>query len=229
MRYFSTNVKCNDIKTLCKKTILQKSRWPKLPRWLLVVAFAFLASSGLAVAEEDAAVAEYQLKAAYLSKLANFTDWPTNSFASANAPLVIGIVGQDPFGNTLDELIKNEAVRDHPLVIKHVRASEDFQSCHVLFINLAKKEQLSALLQKLKGSPVLTVSDASGFADRGGMINFVLVKEKVTADDKEITQDKVKLEINQAAAEDAGLRISAKLLKLARVVKSTGTDLTKKP
>ena len=61
------------------------------------------------------------------------------------------------------------------------------------------------------------------------MINFVLVKEKVTVDDKVITQDKVKLEINQAAAEDAGLQISAKLLKLARVVKSTGSDLTKKP
>jgi YfiR/HmsC-like len=169
----------------------------------------WLALAGFATAADNAGLAEYQVKAAYLYNFTKFTDWPDNAFTSADAPIVIGIVGKDPFGKTLDELVSGEIVRGHPLVIKRLSASEDLRGCQVLFICREEKSQLPALLQKLKASPILTVSDFPDFTDQGGMVNLMLV------------QDKVKLEVNQTSAEQSGLKISAKLLKLARVVNYT--------
>jgi hypothetical protein len=99
-------------------------------------------------------------------------------------------------------------VHDRPLIVKRPRAAEDLRSCHLLFISRSEKERLPAVLSQLKGSPVLTVSETDGFAEQGGMVNLALVNKTV------------KIEINQAAAAQAGLQISAKLLKLARLVKS---------
>lgn len=181
-------------------------RFKLIKRLLSCVCLWLVACSWLSAAEENANFTEYQIKAGYLYNFTQFTDWPTNAFSTANAPIVIGILGDDPFGKTLDELVKNEIVRGHPLVIKRLNLGDDLQSCQLLFICRNEKEQTSALLQKLKGRPVLTVGDDEDFAKSGGMVNFVLV------------QKKVKLEINPAAAEKAGLQISAKLLKLARIV-----------
>jgi hypothetical protein len=153
-------------------------------------------------------VSEYQIKAAFLYNFTQFTDWPASTFSATNAPIVIGIVGEDPFGNIMDEVVRGEMVRGHPLVIKRLRADEDLRSCHVLFISRSEKDRLPALLSQLKGSPVLTVSDINEFAQEGGMVNLLLANNTV------------KLEINQAKAEEAGLQISAKLLRLARIVKS---------
>lgn len=191
-------------------------------RWLFVCAWLWLAGGGLAMAQEKPKFTDYQIKAGYLYYFTQFTDWPTNAFASADAPIVIGIVGDDPFGNFLDELVKakGEIVRGHPLVIKRLNPGDDLQSCQILFICRNEKEQLPALLQKLKGGHVLTVGDDSGFLDQGGMVNFVLVQEKKEVDGKTIIKENVKLEINATAAKEAGLQISSQLLRLAvRVVK----------
>ena len=177
-------------------------------RWLLGFACLWLASSGVTAAEKSAGVGEYQVKAAFLYNFTKFTEWPTSAFAVSNAPLVIGIIGEDPFGKTMDDAVHGETVRNHPLVVKRLRADEDLRNCHVLFISHSEKDRLPAVLSQLKGRPVLTVSDVSDFSEQGGMVNFLLV------------QKAVKLEINQATAEQAGLQISAKLLKLARIVKS---------
>ena len=202
-------MKCDAIKTPCEARVGQRSGQRWAGKWLFAFACFWLACSQLAGAEDSAAgVAEYQVKAVYLYKFTEFTDWPANTFASADAPLVIGIVGEDPFGSILDDLTKGEIVRGHPLVVKRLQPRDDLRSCQVLFIAHYDKEAMPALFQKLKDSPVLTVGDATGFADQGGMINFV------------IDEEKVKLEINQSAAEEAGLQISAKLLKLAHIVKS---------
>jgi len=177
-------------------------------RWLFVCAWLWLAGGGRAMAQETPKVPDYQVKAVYLYNFTKFINWPASGFTSADAPIVIGILGDDPFGKTLDDLVRGEIVHGHPLVIKRLTAGDDLQSCQVLFIGHSENGRVPALLQKLKGSPTLTVSDDNGFVDQGGMVSFVLVQEKV------------KLEINATAAEDAGLQISAKLLKLAvRVVK----------
>ena len=177
-------------------------------RWLFVCAWLWLAGGALAPAQEAPKFTEYQLKAASLYKLTKFINWPATNFASANAPIVIGIVGDDPFGKTLDILVKDEIVNDRPLVVRRLNPGDNLQSCQMLFICRNEKDQLPALLQKLKGGHVLTVGDDSGFLEQGGMVNLVLVQEKV------------KFEINVTAAEEAGLQISFQLLKLAvRVVK----------
>jgi hypothetical protein len=184
-----------------------QTRHIKPRKWLLGFVCLWLAGSWVAASEPSAGVGEYQVKAAYLYNLTKFTDWPASAFASNTAPMVIGVVGEDPFGKTMDDAFRGEIVRDHPLVVKRLRRDEDLRSCHVLFISYSEKERLPELLEKLKGSPVLTVSDAGDFVERGGMVNFFLV------------QKTVKMEINQAAVEEASLQISAKLLKLARIAK----------
>jgi len=176
--------------------------------WLVGLACLWLTAGGGFSAGKNSGVSEYQVKAAFLYNFIKFTDWPGRTFASAEAPIVIGIVGDDPFGKTLDDVVKDELVHQRPLILKRFRADEDLGSCQVLFICNSEKERVAALLNQLKGKPVLTTSDAPGFAEQGGMVNLLLVK------------DSVKLEINQAVAEASGLQISGKLLSLARIVKS---------
>ena len=171
--------------------------------WLLGL---WLAGGWATAAESAAGVSEYQVKAAFIYNFTKFTDWPASSFPSAGAPIVIGIVGEDPFGKIMDDIVRGEVVRGRRLVVKRYRADEDLRGCHVLFISRSERERLDQLLGQLKGRPVLTVGDTSGFAEQGGTVNLLVVDKTV------------KLVINQAAAARAGLQISAKLLKLARLV-----------
>lgn len=177
-------------------------------KWLLGLACLGLVGGWADAAEKSAGVSEYQIKAAFLYNFTQFTDWPASAFSSSNAPIVIGIVGKDPFANSLDEVVRGELVRGRPLVVKRLRANADLRSCHMLFISRSEKEGLPAVLSQLKGSPVLTVGDTNGFAQQGGMVNLLLVNKTV------------KMEINQAAAEEVGLQMSSKLLKLARLMRS---------
>lgn len=181
-------------------------------RWLLAFACLSLAGARAVGGEVSVGAGEYQVKAAFIFNFTKFADWPATSFASSNAPLVIGIVGQDPFGSSLEDVVRGELVRNRRFIIKQLRADGELAGCHVLFISRSEKERLPRLLERLKGSPVLTVSDMDGFAEQGGMLHLLLV------------QDSVKMEINQEAATAAGLQISAKLLKLARLVKSDASE-----
>ena len=178
--------------------------------WLVgVLCLGLAVGSAAPVHGAEAAVSEYELKAAFLYNFTKFVDWPPRAFPVADAaPIVIGIVGEDPFGTAIDDLVRGEVVRDHALIVKRMPADGDLRSCHVLFISRSEKEHLPALLSQLKGSPVLTVSDMERFGEQGGIVNLVLENKAV------------KIEINPAAAERAGLQISAKLLRLARLVKS---------
>jgi hypothetical protein len=151
-------------------------------------------------------VGEYQVKAVCLYNLTQFTDWPSNAFTSSDAPLVIGILGDDPFGKTIDQVINGEVVHGHPLVVKRLSADQDLRACHILFIGRSEKKHLPELFKKLEGSSVMSVGEVDGFAEQGGMVNL-LIPEKT-----------VKIEINQSVVEQAHLQISSKLLKLAHLV-----------
>jgi uncharacterized protein DUF4154 len=177
-----------------------------LRNWLISVICLGLTAAW--AAQSQTGVSEYQLKAAFLYNFTKFVDWPPSAFPATDAPIVIGIVGEDPFGNELDDLIRGEVVRDHALIVKRIPSGGDLRGCQVLFISRSEKERLPDLLGQLKGSSVLTVSDMERFGEQGGIINLVLENKAV------------KIEINPAAAERAGLQISAKLLRLARLVKS---------
>jgi hypothetical protein len=176
--------------------------------WLVKLACFCLAAGWAAATDPGPVASEYQVKAAFLYNFTKFTNWPPGAFSSPSAPIVIGILGEDPFGQVMDDVVRGEVVGNRPLAVSRLHADDDLRRCHVLFISRSEKQRLPAVLGRLKGSPVLSIGEISGFAEQGGMVNLLLANKTV------------KIEINQAAAEQAGLQISAKLLKLARLVKS---------
>ena len=153
-----------------------------------------------------APAAEYQLKAVFLFNFAQFVEWPAEAFPEPKAPLIIGVLGDDPFGTYLDETVHGEKVNDRPLSIQRYRRIDDIKTCHILFISRSEANQLEPIFASLKGRHVLTVSDFSGFAQSGGMIRFVTEKNKI------------RLRINLEAAKTAELTISSKLLRPAEIV-----------
>jgi len=163
------------------------------------------------VTGEDRAMSEYQVKAAFLYNFTKFVSWPAAAFATTNAPFVLGIAGTDPFGKSLDEVVRNEMVENHPILVKRLRAGDDLGSCHMLFISSSEKEWVESMLAQLRRRPILIVGDTAGFAARGVTVNLLLA------------QGSVKMEINHKAAEQAGLEISSKMLGLATIVESGST------
>lgn len=172
--------------------------------WLVLVAVLLL--GGRDAPAETTPPPEYQLKAVFLFHFAQFVEWPPDAFPEAHTPLVIGVLGEDPFGAYLDETVVGETVNNRSLVVRRYRRVEEITTCHVLFISRSEAGRLEEILTSLKGRPILTVSDASGFAARGGMIRFAL------------EANKIRLRVNLAAAKDANLTISSKLLRPAEIV-----------
>jgi len=149
---------------------------------------------------------EYQLKAVFLFNFAQFVEWPTNAFSGAQTPLVIGVMGENPFGTYLDEIVRGEEVNKHPLVIQRYRQAEEIKTCHILFISQSEMDRLDQILASLKGRNILTVGDAESYAQRGGMIRFVTEKNKI------------RMRINLEAVKAANLTISSKVLRAAEIV-----------
>jgi hypothetical protein len=149
---------------------------------------------------------EYQIKAVFIFNLTQFVEWPAEAFPEKNSPLVIGVLGEDPFGSFLEETVRGEEIMGHPLVIEHYQKVEEIKRCHILFINLTKTDHLKHVFASLKDQPILTVSDANNFARLGGMVR--LTNEN----------NKTRLRINLEVAKEADLVMSSKLLKLAEIV-----------
>lgn len=170
---------------------------------LWVWVFCFVTGWPQTTAAQDRPT-DYQIKAAFLEKFGKFVTWPDDAFATPNAPLVIGIFGQDPFHGTLEQLAENDTINGHRIVVEQIRALPDLKRCHIVFIPAALKTQERDILQAVHRNAVLTVSDAGDFCDAGGMIQFI------------IEDDQVHFEIKNDAARDAGLKISSKLLMLAK-------------
>jgi hypothetical protein len=174
---------------------------------VLLAHFLFLACflAGPRAAAQDA-LPEYQVKAAYLFNFFKFVEWPQDSFGDPTTPVVIGVVGEDPFGTTLPVVIAGKTVQGRELVFRKYYVGEDLRGAHILFISASEKKRLPAILLSLRGSWVLTVSDVDGFLDQGGMIQFVN------------ENDRIRFAINLSATSQANLKMSSKLLSLAKLV-----------
>ncbi len=149
------------------------------------------------------------MKAAFLYHFVEFVDWPPASLRP-RASVTIGVLGKDPFGEVLDKAILQKVVAGRSLTIRRFPNVESLSPCTILFISSSEMPRLPEILARLEGSPVLTVGEADRFARRGGMIGFFF------------EDDRVRLEINRTAAEGAGLRVSSKLLAVARLVTPEG-------
>lgn len=196
----------------------------------LAVLAAMVAPGTHATASPGAAPGPGEARVRCLYNCVEFIEWPAAAFAGADTPVVVGVIGKDPFGADLDRL-QQKTVNGRRLQIKRFKGALEFRgeetpgrrqtdlparqarkvaelkSCHILFISSSEKNFMPLILKPLKGASVLTMSDSDGFAREGGMIRFF--------DDG----DRVQMEINLEAANKAGLKISSKLLSLAKVIR----------
>lgn len=175
-------------------------------RW---AGFFFLAAVALSASAQLIAN-ESRLEAIYLVKFLRFVNWPAGAM-NPNQDIVIGILGTDPFGRMLDDAAAGETVDHHALVVRRLRRLGDAEGCQVLFISDSERTHLRSILARTRGRSVLTVSELDHFSDAGGIVRFVIVNNKL------------RFEINVAAARAANLSISSKLLELAEIINGPKT------
>jgi len=173
--------------------------WPALSLWLAVCPVVCEL-----YAQTQASPLEYQVKAAFLLNFTKFVEWPPDAFPDATSPINICVIGEDPFGTILDRTIEGEKVKRHGVTARRLLADWDLRSCHILFISRSERERFAQIVSRLRSSSVLTVSELPGFADAGGMIEFL------------IEEGKARFYINAATAEAAGLKLSSRLLRVAK-------------
>jgi hypothetical protein len=151
---------------------------------------------------------EYQLKAVFLFNFTQFVDWPANVFENDQSPLVIGVIGENPFGSYLVQTVSGEKINGHPLTVQYFKNEEEIKSCHILFVNIHETKKLEQVLEAVKSKNILTVSDHPDFLKQDGMIKFVT------------NNNKIKLQINMEACKESKMVLSSKLLRLAEIIKN---------
>jgi hypothetical protein len=172
--------------------------------WFRVLWLGWLAFATTSVSAQ--APSEYQVKALFLLRFAQFVEWPDTTFADAQAPLVIGVLGQDPFGPSLDEAVAGETANRRSIVVQRYRNPDEIKRCHILFISGSEGERLEQIFARLRGRPILTVGDGEAFAWRGGVIRFLAENSRT------------RFRVNLTAAKEANLLVSSKLLRSAEVI-----------
>lgn len=168
---------------------------------------ALLAALPFSTLQAQVPSPEYQVKAVFLYNFTQFVTWPDDAFNSETDPLIIGVVGKDPFGDYLDETVRNETVGQHPLVVKRFNTLAEVTPCHLLYINLPERG-MQQVLNTLNTKNTITVGDTENFANSGGAIQFYM------------EENKIRIRVNLATVKKNNLVISSKLLRLADIVEN---------
>ncbi len=153
------------------------------------------------------ALSEYKVKAAFLYNFAKFVEWPQDAFRAPDDPFTICVLGENPFGNALAEAVKGNTLNGRGFIERHITNTQEAKACQILFISSSEHDQLRAIMKELTGASILTVADTRGSAQQGSIVDFML------------QDNKVRFEFNTDAAERAQLKISSKLLSLAKIVR----------
>jgi hypothetical protein len=176
---------------------------------LLAVCLAVSLGSQAARAQSDVINREYPLKALFLYNFGSYVDWPAGASASNADPFVIGILGASPIELPLREIAATQKVNGRPIVVERFASVEAIKACHILFVPAAVGREIQQqAIQRVRGEPVLVVGESPGFAAAGGAVNFF------------IEANKIRFEVNVDAALAQRLKISAKLLALAKIVQA---------
>ncbi len=149
---------------------------------------------------------EYDVKAAFLFHFAQFVEWPPEAFKDASSPLTYCTIGEDPFHGALEQSLNGKTIGARPLRVQHLKQTQEITGCQVLFVGAGEARRLGGAIAGVSGNGVLLVGETEHFIQEGGIIGFCL------------EQNKIRFEINLEAAGKAKLKISAKLLTLARTV-----------
>jgi len=151
--------------------------------------------------------AEFTMKAVALEKISLFISWPANTVRNNTAQeFVIGVFGQNPFREILEDVYKDKKIKDRKVKIITIKNIQDLTECHLLFIPKIKTSELKNVLNYVKGKPILTISDSEGYAEAGCFINFYEY------------ENKLRFEINQKSMENAGFSIDYRLLRVSKVI-----------
>jgi hypothetical protein len=177
----------------------------------LLAILCFLENSSQNFSAVSQTLNEDQIKAGYLFNFTRFVEWPAQAFATATSPMIVCVVGDSPLTNLLTDAAAGKVVNGRTVSVKPLKASDEFRGCNLLFVGSAQARGAERILERLKEMSVLSVGEAPGFAEAGGVINF-------------FTQDnKVKVEINLDAATHSNLKINAKLIAVSRLVSTRPT------
>lgn len=179
---------------------------PRCHRAALILFLALFPSRSLAAPPAK----EYDVKAVFLFNFAQFVEWPDSAFANKHSPLVLGVLGDDPFGASLDEAVRGKSVDSRPMEVRRFRDVEEAKDCNILFVSASEMTRLRSVLEALKADDVLTVGETDEFARGGGMICFVN------------RDGRIRLLVNLKAVQAAKLTVSSKLLRVAEIVSGEG-------
>jgi hypothetical protein len=185
-----------------------------LAMFLLAGGRVALAASPAPQAPSSAAL-EYEVKSAFLYNFAKFTEWPPLAPARTRPTFDLCVLGEDPFGDALDRVVKGLQVGGRPVAIRRIAQANKAGACAMVFVSSSESSRLQDDFASLRGFPVLTVGESAGFASVGGMIGLL------------VEDARVRFEINQEAVTAAGLKLSSQLLRLARLVRTRAADRTK--
>jgi uncharacterized protein DUF4154 len=169
----------------------------------ILLGYSLLAMLWPQDATADDETLEFAVKAAFITKFVPFVGWPNGALAGPRGPFRICVAGRDPFGNLLDRAADQQSVAGHPVIVQHVRVVARTSGCQVLYAAGTPEQSVADMLAAVRGTPVLTLTDRAPDPKSRGMINFI------------ISDNRVRFEIDEAAAEQSGLAISSKLLSLA--------------
>jgi hypothetical protein len=181
------------------------SHAPRFTRESVLALWLCLAAPALEARTAEAP-REYQVKAAFLYNFAKYVQWPPDGAAARTRTFAITILGEDPFGSSLDATLEGKTVGNVKIVLRRAAHAGELETSQIVFISDSERAQIPDILRRLEGQATLTVADTDHFAERGGIIRF------------RVDGDRVALDINPVAAERARLKISSELLKLARIV-----------
>ena len=167
--------------------------------WIAMLAFCAAPPT-----RAQAEISEYQRKALFLTRFAEFVKWPAKAFSGPGAPIVITVLGDDPFDGALEQAVKRKVVSGRKIAVRRALRAEDLKGCHIAFIANSEKARCPEIVASLGGASTLVVGDTEQIARQGGAIGFKMVGTAV------------RFEINGGAIRRAGLEASSRLLKLSR-------------
>ncbi len=181
---------------------------PSVQSWITLILIHLLTCTAVTLGAQPKG--EFDVKATFLYNLPSFVRWPEGTFETPQSPIVIGILGEDPFGPVIDSLVDGEQVDGRPLEVRRLRSLHQISSCHILFISGSEGRRIRRILSEARRYPILTVADWSRFLDAGGAVELVTIDRRL------------RLEIQLERVHEADLILSSKLLRIAHIVGEEG-------
>ena len=193
----------------CGRVLTRARLLPWAGRWASLIGLLFFLHLPGSAGQELVTHDPIKVKAAFLRNFAHYVTWPANAFADDRSPWSIGILGSDPFGEVLEKTFKGRTEQGRPFEIFRADTLDKLPPCQIIFVAYKDAAKRRASITQLKNRPVLTVGDAPGFLQEGGIIRFHV-------------GERVEMSINLDQARSVSLKIQTKMLEVSHEVVENG-------